>query len=71
MSEAPRDNPRGRHHPLNSHLFLARIARAGFVDTSYAVDPDFDAVNEEPLTAEGLDHCYHSRGAGFPSSDSL
>ena len=62
MSEAPRDNPRGRHHPLNSHLFLARIARAGFVDTSYAIDPDFDEYpNSQPLTSEGLDHLHINR----------
>ena len=61
MATAARHEPRGRHHPLNTAHFLARLKRVGIVDTSYAVDPDFDDdPNSEPLPSEGLDHLHNT-----------
>lgn len=60
MATAARSQPRGRHHPLNTAHFLARLDRVGVVDSSYVVDPDFDDSNSEPLTSEGLDYLHQS-----------
>lgn len=42
--------------PQHADRFLARLEKPGGFNSTIILDPDWDDVNHEPLTSEGLDY---------------